>query len=103
LEYLHALILIPFYFCSAIFALPVLVVLARVLRIKVGINPLVYLAIGSAVAGIVVPLAAGLLPLRAYNGRGLLILVLGSLVLAAVDSLLKRALPLPLDDELQHN
>lgn len=102
MEYLHALILIPFYFCAAIFALPALIVVTRVLRIKVGINPLVYLAIGSAVAGIIVPLAAGLVPLHAYNGRGLLVMVIGSLLLAAVDSLLKRALPLPLDDELQH-
>ncbi len=100
MEYLRAFILIPFYFCSAIAALPVLVVIARILRLKVGINPLVYSSIVIALASIIVPLGLDLVDLEHYRGRALLGLVLLSIVVAFVDAALRKVLPLPLDDEL---
>jgi len=102
LSSLYALILIPFYFCGALAALPALIVTARILRIKVGINPLVYTAIAVAVAAIVLPLGLDLVDLDSYRGRVLLGLIVASIVLGAVDWVLKQFLPLPLDEELEH-
>ena len=99
---LHALIVVPYYFVSALAALPLLILGARLLRLKVSVNTLVGIAIGLAVASIVVPLAADWLDLDAFTGRPLLVLVLASLVLAAIDAALMRHLPLPLDDELRN-
>jgi len=96
------LILIPFYFCGAIAALPALIVICRVLRIPVGINPLVYTAIGLSIAGIVLPLALDIVDLHSFRGRFLIGLVVASIALAAVDWVLKKALTLPLDQELDH-
>lgn len=99
---LYALILIPFYFCGALALLPVLVVLARILRLPIGINPLVYTAIGGAVAAIVLPLALDIVDLHSFRGRILVALVLVSMAFGGIDWALKKFLPLPLDEELEH-
>ncbi len=102
MDWLRVLILIPFYFCGALAALPFLIVVARILRLKVGINPLVYSSIVLALLAIVVPLGFDLVDLNAYRGRVLLVLVLVSIFFGAVDWALKKSLPLPLDEELDH-
>ncbi len=102
MDWLRVLILIPFYFCGAIAALPFLIVVARILRIKVGINPLVYSAIVLALLAIIVPLGLDIVDLEAYRGRALLFLILGSIFFGGVDWVLKKYLPLPLDEELEH-
>jgi len=98
---LHSLIVIPYYFVSALAALPLLILGARLLRLKVAVNTLVGTAIALAVASIAVPLAADWVDVDAFTGRPLLALVLASLVLAGVDAALMKYLPLPLDDELR--
>lgn len=99
--YLHWLIVIPFYFFGSLAALPLLIVICRLLRLKVSINTLVGAAIALSIAGIVIPLAADWVDLTAFRGRQMLALAVLSMLLVAVDAALVNALPLPLDKELQ--
>ena len=98
---MHWIIVLPYYFIATLALLPLLILGARLFRLKVSINALVGTAIVLAVAGIVVPLAAGWLSLGHLSGRPLLALVIASFLLAAIDFALARVLPLPLDDELR--
>ena len=101
MSYLHWVILIPFYFFGSLAALPLLIVICRLLRLKVSINALVGTAIALSVAGIVVPLACDWVDLTAFRGRQMLALGVLSMLLAALDAALVNSLPLPLDRELQ--
>lgn len=98
---MHWLILVPYYFVGALATLPLLMLLSRLARANVSINALVGTAIGMTVASIVVPLACGWLELSAFTGRPLLLLVIASLLFAALDAALAQRLPLPLDTELR--
>jgi len=98
---MHGLILLPYYFIGALAALPVLIVVCRLLRVNAGINTLVGGAIGLTLTALVVPLAAGWVHLAAFSGRPMLLLILLSLGCAALDALLAPKLPLSLDRELQ--
>ncbi len=98
---LHWFILIPFYFFGSLAALPLLIVVCRLLRLKLSINALVGTAIVLSIAGIVIPLALDWVDLSAFRGRQMLALGVFSLLLAALDAALVRVLPLPLDRELQ--
>jgi hypothetical protein len=99
--FLHWFILIPFYFFGSLAALPFLIIIARLLRLKVSINALVGTAIALSVAGIAVPLALDWVDLLSFRGRQMLALGVLSMVFTAVDAALVNALPLPLDKELQ--
>ena len=99
--HLHGLVLIPYYFFGSLAALPFLMVICRLLRLKVSINALVGSAIGLSLLLIAVPLACHWLDLAAFTGRGMLVLGLLSFLFAAADGALVKRLPLPLDDELQ--
>jgi len=83
---LHWLIVVPYYFVGALAALPLLMLLCRLVRAKASINALVGAAIGGTVAAIAVPLACGWLDLSAFTGRPLLLLVIASLLFAALDT-----------------
>ena len=98
---LHWFILIPFYFFGSLAALPFLMVICRLLRLKVSINALVGTAIALSIAGIVIPLACDWVDLTAFRGRQMLALGVLSMLLAAVDAALVNALPLPLDQALE--
>ena len=98
---LHWFILIPFYFFGSLAALPLLIVICRLLRLKVSINALVGTAIALSIAGIAIPLACDWVDLTAFRGRQMLALGVLSMLLAAIDAALVSALPLPLDKELQ--
>jgi len=98
---LRWLILVPYYFVGALAALPLLMLLCRVVRAKVSINALVGTAIGSTVAAIGVPLVCGWLDLSAFTARPLLLLLIASVLLAALDGALVERLPLPLDKDLR--
>ena len=97
----HWLILVPFYFFGSLAALPFLILVARLLRLKVSINALVGTAIVLSISGIAIPLACDWVDLVSFRGRQMLALGVLSLVLAAIDAALVKALPLPLDKELQ--
>lgn len=97
---LHWLILIPFYFFGALGLLLASMATARVLRLRVSVNPLVVGAVLASMALLVVPLAAGWASIDDYSGLALLALVLVTFVVAALDTLLEPLLPLPLDKEL---
>jgi hypothetical protein len=99
--FLHWFILVPFYFFGSLAILPLLIIIARLLRLKVSINTLVGTAIALSLAGIIVPLACDWIDLVSFRGRGMLALGVLSMLLAAVDAALMQALPLPLDQELQ--
>ena len=98
---LHCLIVVPYYFVGALAVLPLLMLLCRLVRAKVSINALAGTAIGVTVAVIAVPLVCGWLDIRAFTGRPLLLLLIASLLLAALDAALAECLPLPLDTELR--
>ena len=98
---LHGLILVPYYFVAALASLPLLMVLSRLLRLRIAINTLVGGAIGLSLVSIVLPLACHWAGLDAFTGRPLALLVVLSLVFAALDAALAKVLPLPLDDELR--
>ncbi len=98
--WLHWLIVIPFYFFGSLAALPLLILICRLLRLKISINALVGAAIALSIAGIVIPLAADWVDLTAFRGRQMLALAVLSMLLVAVDAILVNALPLPLDQEL---
>jgi hypothetical protein len=100
-EHLHWVILIPYYFIGTLAALPLLVLICRLLQLKVAIHALVGAAIGLTVAAIVIPLIAGWLSLSAFTGRPMLVLLLLSFVFAAADTALYQRRPLPLDRDLQ--
>lgn len=98
---LRWLIVVPYYFVGALAALPLLMLLCRVVRAKVSINALVGTAIGITVAAIGVPLVCGWLDLSAFAARPLLLLLIASVLLAALDAALAGRLPLPLDKDLR--
>ena len=98
---LHALILFPYYFFGALTTLLVLMILSRVLRLGVSINVLVGIAIVVGVLGLAIPLAADLFDLHDLGGKPMLVLAASTFILAGVDVLLAKALPLRLDDELK--
>ena len=99
--WLHWFTLIPFYFVGSLAALPFLMVVCRLLRVKLSINTLAGAAIVLSVGGIAIPLACGWVDLTAFRGRQMLALGVLSVLLAAVDAALVNVLPLPLDQELQ--
>src|SRR5262245_42002391 len=97
----HWVILIPYYFVGTLAALPLVILVCRLLRLKVAINVVVGIAIGLTLATIILPLAGGWLNLSAFTGRPLLLLILLSFIFAAADAALYQRLPLPLDRDLQ--
>ena len=97
----HWLIVVPFYFFSALSFLLLTVVLARILRLKIGINPLVITAVIVSLGLVVAPLIAGWATVHDYEGRTMLVIGLVSMGLAGLDVVLQQWLPLPLDQELE--
>lgn len=96
----HWLVVIPFYFFTAIATFLGLALMSRVLRLKVGANALAIAAVLLAVGVVAVPLAADWIDLAHLTGRRLLVLGAATFVLAALDTLLQPVLPLPADRDL---
>ena len=101
MESLHWLILIPFYFVGSITLLLSFILAARLLRLRVSVDPLVPAACALAIGLTLVPLVAGRVTLDAYGGRVLVVLIVASFALAGLDTLLRPLVPLPLDEELR--
>ncbi len=97
---LHWLVVIPYYFFLALAYLGLLMVGTRLLRIKASINTLVGISIAISFLDLVVLLGGGFLSIESFTFLPLLGIFAVSLVCAALDSLLERRLPLPLDEEL---
>jgi hypothetical protein len=95
------MIVIPFYIFGSITLLLSFILAARLLRLRVSVYPLVTGASASAMGLIVVPPIAGWVTLDAYAGRVLVVLIVASFALAGLDTLLRRLVPLPLDEELR--
>jgi hypothetical protein len=98
---LHWLILFPYYFFGALSLLLLMMVVARLLRLKVKVNALVMIAIIVSLVTVAFPLIVGWADIGDYSGRILLLIGVDSFILAAVDAALESRLPLPLDQELQ--
>lgn len=98
---LHWFILIPYYFFLALSVALLLVLLARLVRARVSASHLVTAAVLLALAGVSLPLATGWATIDDYTTRGFVVLAVASFLLAALDTLLGSALPLPLDRELE--
>ena len=79
----------------------VLALVSRVLRIKVGANALATTAVCASIGGLIVLLGlVDIIDMAHLTGRQLLVIGGATFVLAAIDTLLASALPLPLDGEL---
>lgn len=97
---LHWLILFPYYFFGALTLLGVLLLVARLTRLEIAINTLVTTAIAVSLVALVVPFVFGWVGIASFTGLGVAMLLVASFAVAAVDALLYRSLPLPLDEEL---
>jgi hypothetical protein len=95
------LIVVPYYFFGALSLLLLMMVLARLLRLKVKVNPLVMIAVLVSALGVALPLITGWADITDYSGRILLLIGVDSFILAAVDTWLESRMPLPLDQELR--
>src|SRR5262245_37513411 len=98
---LHWLIVVPFYFFGSITLLLSFILAARLLRLRVSVDPLVTGACALAIGLVVVPLVAGWVTLDAYAGRVLVGLIVASFALAGLEGFLQPLVPLPLDEELR--
>ena len=98
---LHLLIVIPLYLFSSITLLLSFILAARLLRLRVSVDPLVTGAPALAIGLIVISLAAGWMILDEHAGRVLVVLIAASFALAGLDTLLRSLVPLPLDEELR--
>lgn len=96
----HWLLLIGFYFFTSLTCLLALTVISRLVRASVAVNTLVMTSISVSFIAILVPLLTGWARLTDYSGTRLLMLGVASFILAAIDLILQRWLPLPLDEEL---
>ncbi len=96
----HWLVVIPFYFFSAIGTFLLLAIGSRIVRLQVGANALAIAAVIIAVALVAATLATGWTDLEHLAGRRLLGLGVATFVLAAIDTLLQTWLPLPADRDL---
>lgn len=97
---LHWLIVVPYYFFLAMAYLSILMVGSRLLRIPAAINTLVGISIAVAFLDLVVLLGFVGISIRSFTLLPLLAIFAVSLAFAAIDVLLARRLPLPLDEEL---
>ena len=96
----HWLVVIPFYFFSAIGTFLLLALGSRLVRFQAGANALAIAAVIIAVVLVAVPLATGWTDLEHLGGRRLLGLGIATFVLAAIDTALQAWLPLPADRDL---
>jgi hypothetical protein len=97
----HWLLLFPFYFFSALACGFMLLVLHRLARRSPDLDRLAALSCAIAVAGVALPLLAGWAEIEDYRVRTILLLALGSFLLAILDAGLRRWLALPVDQELE--
>jgi hypothetical protein len=97
---LHWLVVVPFYFFSAILTFLLLSLASRIVRLRVGANSLAIASVILAVAVVALPLALDWIDLPHLNGRRLLALGAATFVLAALDTLLQPLLPVPADRDL---
>lgn len=97
---MHWLILLPYYFFTAIGTSLLLLLLCRLVRARVGSSSLVTAAVILSLIGVAAPLVSGQMGIDDYSTLGFLVLAAASLLLAGLDTLLQPLLPLPADDEL---
>ena len=98
---LHWLILFPYYFFTALSLYLLFALVCRIVRADAAANTLAITAVLCSLAATAAPLLMGLSSLADYSWQGLVVLLLVSSSLAAVDALLKGGLPLRLDKELE--
>lgn len=98
---LHWLIVIPFYFFTALLVFFALSLLCRIARARVGANLLAVAAATTSLATAILPLIFGWTSLELYTTLRMVGLGAASFVLAAIDTVLMPNLGLPLDEELR--
>ena len=98
---LHWLIVVPFYFFGALALLSILIVASRLLRLKVSINFLVISSILITLLALAVPLSFDWVDLEWFTGWKAAVLLITSFLLAGIDTVLKRSITSPLDEELE--
>jgi hypothetical protein len=98
---LHWLIVIPLYFFGSMTLLLSFILGARLLRLRVSVDPLVTGASTLTIGLIVISLVAGWVTLDAHAGLVLVALIAASFAFAGLDTLVRSLVPLPLDEELR--
>lgn len=98
---MHYLIVFPYYFFTALTLSLLLSIVTRVLRLRIAIGTLVTTAVLVSLGGYIAALASDGISIEHFTGLPMLAVGLTSFLLAAVDTVLKRALPHAIDEELQ--
>ncbi len=98
---LHALVVIPYYFFTALSLYLLFSVICRVVRKSVSANPIAIAAVVGALIATAAPLMSGTTRLADYSWPGLVFLFVISMIFATVDTVLKNSLSLPADAELE--
>lgn len=97
---MHSLIVFPFYFFTALSLTALLVIGARLLRSKVAINTLVVISVLVSLVAVISLLASDALSVDDLKLVPMLVLMLVSFVLAGIDAILMKSIPLDLDEEM---
>ncbi|HYD46974.1 MAG TPA: hypothetical protein VEB21_01435 [Terriglobales bacterium] len=97
---MHWLIVVPYYFFTALTLSALLILTARLLRLKVAVNTLVTGAVITALIGMILVLSSDAVSVADLTGRGILCLGIASFVLAGLDATLMKSLPHSIDHEL---
>jgi hypothetical protein len=98
---LHWLIVIPYYFFSALTIFLLLVVVSRLVRSKATANTLATAAVVGGLLAVAGPLATEAVSIDDLGLVPMLVIAALSFALALIDALLKSSLVLPLDAELE--
>lgn len=97
---MHYLILFPYYFFTALTLAIALSIITRTLRLKLSINAIMLTSVLVSLAGYMIMIASPQFSIDHFTGKPMAAIGVASFVLATLDTVLKRALPHAIDEEL---
>jgi hypothetical protein len=98
---MHWFIVIPYYFLGAIFLAALLAVASRLLRAQAALDDLAPVASLGSIGALAILLGAGVIAIDDLTIPPLLILGVGSFILAGIDQLLTSHRPLASEEQSQ--
>ncbi len=98
---MHWLLLFPYYFFSALTCGGALLILHRLARRSPDLDRLAAISCVTAIVVVAFPLLSGWAEIEDYRAMPMLLLGLGSFLLAVLDAGLRHALRLPVDQEFE--
>ncbi len=98
---MHWLLLIPYYFFSALACGSLLLILHRLARRSPDLDRLGAISCVAGIVAVALPLLTGWAEIEDYRATPMLLLGLGSFLLAVLDAILRHLLALPVDQEFE--